>query len=601
LTHADVLKQYQARLAELESTVARTRVRSRISGILLLVVVGLLVTTALSAVRRRAAIWWPVLDVGLIVVTARSYSNNRHLRDRTWRLWQMYSRSLERVGGNWAGRGDSGEEFGGHLDPEHLYAGDLNIFGEGSLFELLCTGRTANGKRGLANYLLTLPALDEAHARQEAVRELRDRTDLREKIAVLGAFDAQQSKWETFAAWLDAPPFAFGRWLQAAILATSAAAAGLIVAGMTGLLPWPEVGRSILPIGLFHAAVGLAFRTRVNRMSESLRLISVETQVLREGLRVLEDMPFQAAKLRELKERARGGSEEVRKLERLLNALDERNKEWFYFVSLILMAGTQLSMAVESWRTRNRDALRSWLDAWAEFEALNALANYAYENPENVWPEIGGGASFEAVALGHPLLPDASCVRNDVALHGDTRFYLLSGSNMAGKSTLLRAIGLNTVLAYAGAPVRAQALRLSRLSVCASLSVVDSLLNGKSKFLAEMDRLRQSLTAALAADPKAAPVLFLVDEILSGTNSQDRRIAAEAVVRTLIERGAIGVLSTHDLALSEIAELPELHGANVHMGSRSGGGPMDFDYLLKPGVTKEANALAIARMAGVPV
>jgi DNA mismatch repair ATPase MutS len=260
------------------------------------------------------------------------------------------------------------------------------------------------------------------------------------------------------------------------------------------------------------------------------------------------------------------------------------------------MVGTQVSMAVEDWRTRNQESLRDWLDAWAEFEALNALANY--ENPENSVPEFSDeGAGFEAEGLGHPLLADASCVRNDITLNARTRFLLVSGSNMAGKSTLLRTIGLNAVLAFAGAPVRARRLRLSRMAIRASLSVVDSLLNGKSKFLAEMDKLRQALNSALEGEP----VLFLVDEILSGTNSQDRRIASEAVVRTLIERGAIGLLSTHDLALSEIAELPELRGVNVHMGSRSGGGPMDFDFLLKTGVTREANALAIAKMAGVPV
>ena len=255
-------------------------------------------------------------------------------------------------------------------------------------------------------------------------------------------------------------------------------------------------------------------------------------------------------------------------------------------------------MAIEGWRGHNRSALRSWLAAWAEFEALNSLACYAYENPGNVFPEVSeGDPHFEATAIGHPLIPHRNCVGNAVTLNRQSRFYIVSGSNMSGKSTLLRAIGLNAVLALAGAPVRAEALRLSRLAVCASLSVVDSLLNGKSKFLAEVDRLRQAID--LASGGQA--VLFLVDEILSGTNSRDQRLAAEAVVRTLVAQGAIGALSTHDLALSEIADHGELGGKNVHMGSRDGGGPMDFDYQLKPGVTREANALAIARMAGVPV
>jgi DNA mismatch repair ATPase MutS len=264
----------------------------------------------------------------------------------------------------------------------------------------------------------------------------------------------------------------------------------------------------------------------------------------------------------------------------------------------LLLFATQLCLSIEHWRIQHGEALRAWLDAWAEFEALNALANYAYENAENTFPEFSTReARFEAEALGHPLIPDASCVRNDVHLNRESRFYLVSGSNMSGKTTLLRAIGLNAVLAFAGAPVRARVLRLSRLSVCASLSVVDSLLNGKSKFMAEVDRLRQILEAAT----RDVSVLFLIDEIFGGTNSRDRRAAAEAVVRTLVNRGAIGALSTHDLALSEIADLEELGGVNVHTGSRDGRDPMDFDYRLKPGVTNEANALAIARMAGVPV
>jgi DNA mismatch repair ATPase MutS len=229
---------------------------------------------------------------------------------------------------------------------------------------------------------------------------------------------------------------------------------------------------------------------------------------------------------------------------------------------------------------------------------LNALSAYGYENPDNTFPELARDAAcFHASDLCHPLLPAASCVANDIELQPNQPFYIVSGSNMSGKSTLLRAIGLNAVLAFAGAPVRARVLRLSGLSIFASLSIVDSLLNGKSKFLAEVDRLRQ----AIESEVPNSPVLFLVDEILSGTNSSDRRIAAEAVVRTLVDRGAIGALSTHDLALTEIATAKGMRGVNVHMGSRAGGDPMDFDYRLKPGVTAETNALAIARLAGVPV
>ncbi len=259
------------------------------------------------------------------------------------------------------------------------------------------------------------------------------------------------------------------------------------------------------------------------------------------------------------------------------------------------LLGTQSAMAIESWRLRHRAALRQWLDAWAEFEALNSLACYAHENPEDCWPELDEGtACFSAEGLGHPLIARDMCVPNDVSLGNTYRFCVLSGSNMSGKSTLLRSIGLAAVLAFAGAPVRARSLRLAVMRICASISIVDSLREGKSKFLAEVQRLREMLQLSASG-----PALFLIDEVFSGTNSPDRHAAADAVVGTLAARGAIGAVSTHDIALAAIAS----HGgANLHMGSRDGSdNPLDFDYKLKSGVTTESNALAIARMVGVPV
>jgi DNA mismatch repair ATPase MutS len=317
--------------------------------------------------------------------------------------------------------------------------------------------------------------------------------------------------------------------------------------------------------------------------------------LIREGLQLLASEPLAAPKLAALKARVQPAETAIRPLAFWLALLQERAKEWFYLPSLWFLAGTQIALAIESWRLHHRDALRQWLDAWAEFEALNSLACYAYENPEDCWAEMEeGNPHFRAEDLGHPLIPCTACVRNDVSLGDQYRFFVLSGSNMSGKSTRLRSIGIGAVLAFTGAPVRARTLRLTIMRVCASISTVDSLQEGKSRFLAEVERLREMLEGS-----SAGPVLFLIDEIFSGTNSPDRRAAADSVVRTLAARGAIGALSTHDVALAGIA----CHGgANLHMGSREGSGdPLDFDYKLKPGVTTESNALAIARMAGVPV
>jgi hypothetical protein len=599
----EVLIEYEGRLQELQQALTQVRMQHLAAGAVLLGAVALFLTLGVYALKGRVPLWLPSLPIPIATASALHYRRLGFAGSRMRRLQRFYRRAGRRVEGLWAGEGFTGDEF---VDADHVYAKDLGIFGHGSLFELLCIARTAIGRRGLANYLLEAPALDETLARQEAVRELRNRAELREEVALLGEFDFSESSWETFTEWLSSPPARFSKPLPVAVAITSALALSIVLATAAGLLPWFHAVIWILPLALFHSAAGFIYRDRVKRMMERLRLASVEIRTLREGLQLLERQRFQSAKLSQIAMRVQNSSKTVRRLEHLLDALHLRNKEYFFQAALLLMATTQLCMAIERWKTRHGVALRGWLEAWAEFEALSALANYAHENPDSAFPEFSHGSSngfasiaarFEAVALGHPLMLGETCIRNDVRLNAATRFYIVSGSNMSGKSVLLRAIGVNAVLAFAGAPVRAQSLQLSQLSVCASMAVVNSLLNGKSKFLAEVDRVRQTIQLA----GSGTAVLFLIDEIFSGTNSRDRRVAAEAVVRTLLDRGAVGALSTHDMSLTAIADAEGLCGANVHMCAMDGSDPMNFDYRLKPGVTTETNALAIARMAGVPV
>ncbi len=591
----EVLIQYENRLSDLHLSIVQLRLPHALTAAILAIAIGLFLVLSLYAIRMQVSYLWPSLPALIGAVSGWRLQQHRQTRYRLWRLSRFYERSVQRVKGNWAGSGATGEEFGQH---GHAYAADLHVLGEGSLFELLCIARTSIGQRGLAKYLLEAAPLEQPRLRQDAVRELRGRMDLRERIATLGEFEFFESKWNTFEEWLGTPRFSFARSLPILALVGSVLLAGILLAGLTALIPWSTAAIWMSPLIAFHAAAGLFFRRRVNQMCEWARPVSLETRVLREGLSLMETEQFQSSKLMHLAGEVRNSADSIRKLERLLDALAQRDKEWFYGPSRLFFIGTQLCMAVEQWRREHAELLRIWLEAWAEFEALNALAAYGFENPDNVFPEFAdSGACFEARAMGHPLLSHSSCIKNDVELNSSVPFYLISGSNMSGKSTLLRAIGLNAVLAFAGAPVRAGYLRLSGLSVVASMSIVDSLLNGKSKFLAEVDRLRQAIESAV----ENKSVLFLVDEIFSGTNSRDRRIAAEAVVRTLVEKGAIGALSTHDLALTEIASADGMCGVNVHMGSGDERDPMDFDYRLKLGVTRESNALAIARLAGVPV
>jgi hypothetical protein len=442
--------------------------------------------------------------------------------------------------------------------------------------------------------------MDESIRRQEAVQELRSRQTLREQIALLGAYDRQESNWDTFARWLNSPltPFQGTVRIVAAVLAVAAAALGL--GGLLGLLSAPVLLGALVPLAVVEGILALLVLKRVRRIIADTQIVGVEVGVLRQGLELLSQQQFASEKLKDIVAQVSSGAPtRVKRLERLTRILDERNKDWFYLPSLLLLVGTQAAMAIENWRAANRDEFLVWLDAWGEFEALNALACYAFERQETTsFPDLTDKEHvFEAQGLGHPLLSSEERVCNDFALNSSSRFYVISGSNMAGKSTFLRTVGSNAVLAMAGAPVTAKKLRVSPFKVCASISIADSLLEGKSKFLAEVERLRD----AIASTKEDRSVLFLIDEILSGTNSRDRRLAAEAVIRTLVEGGALGALSTHDLALTEIADSEGLGGANLHMSSRRGTDVLDFDYLLKPGITPEANARAIARLSGVPV
>jgi hypothetical protein len=529
--------------------------------------------------------WWGVAALPVIVFAGRRFSQKRKVANKLARLERWYLATGERA------MGIEFEEEG------HVYAADLHLFGEGSMFEALCSARTGIGRRGLAEYLLRPTDYEECLQRQEAVLELRDLIALRERIVCLGSFGSFESRWETFEEWLAMPVIEFPWWLRWVAMFTVGLLLVAVGLGVFQVFAWPVIGQWVVPILALQATIGMQFRERLEKVQSWLGLVSIEAEVLQEGLALLAGERFQSAKLQELCKQVQRGPGAMRGLSRWLEVLSERNKDWFYLPSLLLMLGSQSVMHIEMWRREHGEAMKSWLAAWGEFEALHSIARYAYENPQDVMPElVRDEVCIEGRGMGHPLIALEDCVRSDVRLDRERRFYVISGSNMAGKSTFLRTIGLNALLAYAGAPVRAESLRISVMSVCASLSVVDSLLHGKSKFMAEMERLKQTIDKGR----KGESVLFLIDEIMSGTNSRDRRVAAEAVVRGLLQHGAIGALSTHDLALTEIAS-EELRGVNVHMCSKGEGDPLDFDYKLKEGVNTEVNALAIARLAGIVV
>jgi DNA mismatch repair ATPase MutS len=295
-------------------------------------------------------------------------------------------------------------------------------------------------------------------------------------------------------------------------------------------------------------------------------------------------------------------SQRLARLNRLIEYLDSRDNVFVRIAEVFILWTPHLAVKVEDWRRHSGPAVRRWLTAMGEMEALASLSSHAYEHPADPFPQVTPGPPLlEAEEIGHPLLPENRVVRNDIRIGGadpaGPRVMIVSGSNMSGKSTMLRTLGINAVLAQAGAPVRAKSLRMSPLAVGASIRVSDSLQGGVSRFYAEILRLRQILDLTAGE----LPVLFLIDEFLHGTNSHDRRIGAEALVRGLVERGAMGLITTHDLALADVADTLGEKAANVHFEDHVENGEIRFDYRMRPGVVRKSNAIELMRSVGLEI
>ncbi len=514
---------------------------------------------------------------------------------RAGRAAAFYERGLARLEDRWSGQGEPGARF---LEPAHPYAADLDLFGAGSLFQLLCTARLGVGENTLAAWLCSAAAPDEIQARQTAVAELRERLDFRETLALQGAGGAASVDFTRLVEWGARPAILPARGVR--LLVTGAAA--LAVTALVGWScydtgPIPLLAALVLEIGL-----ALRLRSRVQMVVADVERRGRDLLLLAGLLALLENERFQASRLvrlqAELRITGRPPSQAIARLVFLLDWLNAKRNPYFAPLGALLLWTTQLAFALEKWRLQGGPALARWLAAVGEFEALSALASYAYENPADPFPEIvSEGPCYEGEGLGHPLIPKTTCVRNDVRFGGELRVLVVSGSNMSGKSTLLRTLGVNAVLALAGAPVRATRLRLSPLSIGATLRIQDSLQAGRSRFFAEITRVRQLVDLAKGS----RPLLFLLDEIFHGTNSHDRRLGAEGVVRSLVQYGALGLITTHDLALTHIADLLAPRAVNVHFEDQFADGTITFDYRMRPGVVRQSNALALMRAVGLEV
>jgi hypothetical protein len=585
-------KEYEERLARWRQRATKDEQAHRRTGNLrVLLTVAILVMAALL----RSIVPLPYLMTAVIVgIFLSGMVHDRILarRDTARRLVGFYQRGLDRLGDRWAGKGSPGTEF---LDKQHPYAIDLDIFGTGSLFELVNTAQTQAGRIQLAQWLLNGTDHGEIAARQEAVAEVRNKVDLREGLAVRASDPSEHINTDALIAWAgQSPPSAKG----------IERAAGFCLPFVTWSL-WC-LGEMELFALAFCAQCGWAlfYKRRTLKTHSSMKLAARELDWLSELLGCLERQDFEAAGLKDLQGKWKrdgvSACASLRRLASLVEWVESQDNQVIAAIGPAFLLKTQFGFALEAWRARHGPMIQDWLLALGEMEALSSLAGYAYEHPADVFPELvvePGARLIEARGLAHPLIAESSAVRNDLLLSSSRPLHVISGSNMSGKSTWLRAIGVNVVLARAGAPVRAGALRLSPLQIGASIRTVDSLQEGVSRFYAEIRRLRQIVQ--LTERPEG--MVFLIDEVLGGTNSHDRQIGAASIVKALVERGAVGLITTHDLALTNVADEVKPKGANFHFEDQFADGKLSFDYRLRLGVVTKSNALDLMRSIGLEV
>jgi hypothetical protein len=591
---------------------ANARIVDRLEGRSRAVGTARLAAVALALGLVGVVLWghasWPwaviALLVAVFVVLVVVHANIEQAKARAQAAARFHARGLARLDLDWGQLPTASERF---RAASHPFTSDLDVFGRASLMQLTDATDTDLGERRLAG-LLSLEDPEgwpeAVSARQRAVRDLAGRPAFREAFATAaGVLSDERPDPSGLIAWTEAEVGALPPFVSAAAWALPLVALGAFVLAEGRVLT--ETIALAIAVGVI--VVGALFGLGLTPMLEIVSARQAAATRWRAMLAAIENESFEAPLLRDLRERLAGGgasaSAEMAALARIVGFVDARRNEVFRFIiGPLLMWDVHCARALLRWRARSGRRVRGWLDALGEVEALASLAAFAFEHPEFTWPSLAAEPCFEAEMLGHPLLPEAARVGNDVDLPAAGLALVVTGSNMSGKSTLLRAMGVNAVLANAGAPVCAKTFRVGPLRVATSMRVEDSLAQGVSHFYAELARLKSVIDRAKEAkETSRAAVFFLLDEVLHGTNSRERVLGASAVVRELLSLGALGAVSTHDLGITALER--ELGGrvTNVHLEEHVDGDKMTFDYVLRPGIVQTSNALRLMKAVGIDV
>lgn len=561
--------------------------------------------------QSNAVAWWVGGGIVLLLTAVLSWvQQTRHHQKNVWKtIAQLHRAGANRITRNW----DSSFHVFDLNDDDAWLARDLDLLGSASLFELMCTAQSSGGQLKLSHWLLNPASPKEIFERQEAVKFLQTETGFRQNVEVVSRqYLDSPNAFDEILVWCRRPGFMASRgWLRVLTIvlplifwtSTLASVFGFVSPG-SGLpiAVSMAVANAILTVFFIGPVHDVFHEIQPEVSSRRLKIVEIFASVSR--------MKTSVRLLQDIRQHSESADRALQKLQRLIRFTLLARNPWttvcvYFPLQLTTLFDFHLLRKMEAWKSVHQAPFEQWIKAFSTFEALASLATLAHDHPTWQFPKVIDDAEtmFAADELGHPLLPDNQRITNDSAIGPVGRMLLVTGSNMSGKSTMLRAIGLNAILAQSGAPVCAKQLTMSPLKVVTSIRVMDSLQSGVSLFMAEVNRLKRVIElAAQTSEADGLAMLFLFDEVLHGTNTSERHVALRRVLGHLLSHRVIGAITTHDLQLAdepEIRERSELVHFRDILQPQDGRPTMTFDYKMRPGIAPTTNALALLDLVGL--
>lgn len=589
---------------------AQTRAMNRVANLRLLAFLAATLCLGWGLWRRVPPLW--IAGCGLLLVFVALvvlYARLNRARRRNDELWRINDEAGKRLARTWD---ELPLRHTARAQPGHSYAADLDIYGHASLLQLLETPGTSMGEATLAAWLGEPSPVEQVRVRQGAVAELAPMIDLRDELQLGGRLMGHPKPDPApFLAWAEGGPWLARRHLLVWAARTGAVAMWLLIlAQLTGLTSFParSFGFTVSVLALVNIGLSVVLAGEAYNILERVNLREGAFHGYAGLLQLISEARFSTPALKAaqatLDVAGTPAHRQMRRMHTLGSLVLPRSSLLYVLAQGLFVWDVHVLWTFERWQTVAGSHARSWLRTLGEVEAVAALSVLKHDNPNWAFPDLDPRAqSLQARGLGHPLLPTATRVSNDAEVGPAGTFLLVTGSNMSGKSTLLRAIGVNIVLAQAGGPVCARALRLPPVELWTSMRLEDSLESGVSYFMVELQRLKQVVDASRRCHAEGGRRLFyLLDEILSGTNTFERQVAARRIIAHFVVQGALGAVSTHDLTLAEAEEIREL-ARHVHftetIDTVESGPVMSFDYKLRPGLATSTNALRLMEIVGL--